>query len=364
MNKKIFFVLPSLMGGGAEKFMINLANEFANRNLDISLVLLTNASDDYLHEISPQVKLIRLNQTHSIGIIMSLTSFFKKEKPDIILSTLTPYNILCLISKLSSRINGKIFIRETTLFSQFKELKDQILKLFGKILYPFADGIISPSYDVYQDNLKLGFKNKNMKVIYNFVDKKHLQNLSELPSDLPQNFAKPLILAAGRLTKKKNYAYLIKSFAEFCKQYDYPNAKLIILGKGPEQASLERLIQELNLQNKVILKGFLINPYPYFVKCDLFVHTSKVEGLANVLLAALALELNIVTTDCPGSREALNNGAYGTLIPIVNDTHILARAMHEAIENPTDKRLLLDSTKKFNIETVVCQYFEFMDFNY
>lgn len=362
MSKKIVFVLPSLEGGGAEKFIIRLANAFADKHLDVSLVILTNASDDYLEEISPHVGLIRLNQTHGLGIVIALTSFFKHHKPDVILSTLTPYNILCLISKLLSQTHAKIFIRETTLFSQFKRPKDHILKILAKLFYPFANGIISPSHDVYQDNLKLGFKNKNMKVIYNFVDKKHLQDLSALPTDLPPNFAKPLIIAAGRLTDKKNYAYLIKSFAEFRNQYDYVNAKLIILGKGPLQSKLIDLIHDLNLQHHVFIKGFLKNPYPYFAKCDLFVHTSKVEGLANVLLAALALECNIVTTDCAGSREALNNGAYGKLIPIVNDPKILAKAMHEAIEHPTDKTLLSHSTQKFNVETVVSQYLEFMSF--
>jgi glycosyltransferase involved in cell wall biosynthesis len=360
MKQKIFFVLPTLVGGGAEKFVIQLANAFADKGLDVFLVILTNESDDYLEEISSTVPLIRLNQKNSFGSLLALIFLFKQQKPDIIFSTITHINVLCLIAKSLSGIKGKVFLRNTTVFSKFNSPKNILTKIFAKLIYPFASGIISPSQDVYEDNIKLGIKNKNMTVIYNFVNKKKLQELTEKPDEPSEKFDYPLILAVGRLTDKKNYAYLIRSFAKLCNQYDYPDAKLIILGKGPDQFNLEHLIKELNLQNKVILKGFLKNPYPYFAKADLFVHPSKVEGLANVLLAALALECNIVTTDCPGSREVLNNGTYGRIIPITDDTQILVNAMHEALQQPIDKSILIASIKSHDVTTVVQQYLDFI----
>ncbi|MGA2655274.1 MAG: glycosyltransferase [Gammaproteobacteria bacterium] len=360
MKKKVFFVLPSLSGGGAEKFIVRLANAFADRGFDTYLILITNISDDYLEEVSSKVKLIRLGQNKIICAVLPLTFLLRQHKPDVILSTMTHLNVLCLLAKLLSGINSKIYVRSATVFSRFNRPKDNLAKLIAKFIFPFASGMISPSRDVYEDSLKLGLKNKNMTVIYNFVDKTHLEQLAAMPTDLPDTFGSPLILAAGRLTKQKNHAYLIRSFHTMCQQYDYPNAKLIILGKGPEQAHLEQLILELHLQDKVFLKGFLNNPYPYFAKADLFVHTSMVEGLANVLLAALALECNIVTTDCPGAREALNNGTYGRVIPVTEDIKLLAQTMHDALQKPISKSLLAESIKPYSVDTIVNQYIEFM----
>ncbi len=360
MTKKIVFVLPTLVGGGAEKFMIHLANAFADKGFNIFLVVLTNESNDYLEEISPKISFIRLNKKNLMGALIALIFFLRQQKPDIVFSTMTHVNMLCLLAKLLSGFDGKVFIRGSNVFSQFDRPKDKVAKFLGRFLYPLASGIISPSQDVHEDNLKIGLKNKKMTVIYNFVDKTQLQQLAAMQADLPEQFAYPLILAAGRLNEKKNHAYLIRGFNAFCQQYNYPNAKLIILGKGPAQSNLEHLIQELQLQDKVLLKGFLKNPYPYFAKADLFVHTSKVEGLANVLLAALALECNIVTTDCPGSREALNNGKYGRIIPISNDPQILAQAMNEALQYPINKNILAESVKSHAVDTIVQQYIEFM----
>lgn len=363
MKKKIFLVLPTLTGGGAEKFIIELANTFAKKGFDTYLVLITENSNDCLQDISPLVSLLRLKQKKILHALRPLSHLFKKHKPNVILSTMTHLNILCILAKILSGVNLSVFVREANVFSHHDKLKNKIAKVAGRVVYPFASGVISPSQDVHKDNIKLRLRNKKMAVIYNFVNKPQLEQLATSPCDLPGNFANPLMLAAGRLAKKKNHAYLIKSFHVFCQKYNYPHAKLIILGKGPEQANLEKLIQKLNLQDKVLLKGFIKNPYPYFAKADLFVHSSKAEGLANVLLAALALEKNIITTDCAGSSEALANGTYGRLIPITDDLNILAKAMFDALQHPIDKQLLAQSVESLSVENVVQKYINFMGLN-
>lgn len=357
--EKIFFILPSLEGGGVEKFITRLSNALADKNYDISLIVIKDI-DDYLDEVSNKVKVIRLNCKHMRSALLPLISFLKKNQPDIIFSTKTHLNVICLLAKILSNSSSKIFVRSDVVFHKTDPFKNKLTRLFARFLYPLASGVISPSQDVYNNHLEMGLKNKKMAVIYNFVDKPHLKALAAMPSDLPFESASPLIIAAGRLSLNKNYAYLIQSFKIFCEQYAYPNAKLIILGKGPEQAHLDALILKLNLQDKVFLKGFLKNPYPYFAKADLFAHTSKVEGLANVLLAALALERNIVCTDCAGAHEALANGKYGHLVPITDDPHVFAKAMHQALQTPIHPALLQESIQSRRVETIVQQYISFM----
>ena len=109
-SKKVFFTLPSLGGGGAEKIMIQLANIFSSKGFDTSIVLLTNNNDDYLQFIHPQVKLIRLNKKRVLFSILALRNIFKTHKPDVILSTLIHTNVLSIVARFLSGVYSFHFL--------------------------------------------------------------------------------------------------------------------------------------------------------------------------------------------------------------------------------------------------------------
>ncbi len=362
MSKKIFFVLDGLSGGGAEKFWIRLANIFADKGFNVSLVPLNKNPQNYLSLINPKIKLIYFKKHNLFLQAYLLGRFFKKEHPDIILSTLTRANNICVMATLLSGIKTKLFVRNTSTLSQTRQNKGNFRIILARILYPYAAGIISLSKGVHEDCIQLGIKNKNMTVIYNFIDQAQITKLSKesIPSFRINNG--PCILAASRFSENKRLDYIIRAFHALTEQYPtYQHATLCILGKGSAamQQKLEKLIHTLNLQNKVFLKGFFENPYPFFVQTDLFVHASKTEGLSNILLAALALKCNIVATDCPsGPKEILENGTYGRLIPVSDDISILTKAMHDALEKPMDKNKFIHAVDKFSVDPIVQQYMD------
>jgi glycosyltransferase involved in cell wall biosynthesis len=93
--------------------------------------------------------------------------------------------------------------------------------------------------------------------------------------------------------------------------------RLIIIGKGETENSLQNFIIKNNLQSQVKLLGYLNNPYPHLKKSDIVVLPSRFEGLPNVLLEAQYLKKYIISTDCPtGPREILLNGKAGDLIKV------------------------------------------------
>ena len=84
-----------------------------------------------------------------------------------------------------------------------------------------------------------------------------------------------------------------------------------------------------NLKNKVKLSGFKSNPYPYIKMANLFILSSRYEGLPNVLLEAQYLKKFIISTDCPtGPKEILLNGKLGDLIKVGNQKQLEERILH------------------------------------
>ncbi|MCM3023151.1 glycosyltransferase [Weizmannia ginsengihumi] len=134
----------------------------------------------------------------------------------------------------------------------------------------------------------------------------------EVPKWFNQIKSKPIILSVGRLEYQKGFDILINSFAKLVRMgYE---GTLVILGEGSLRNELSKLISDLNIQNRVLLPGFT-NPYPIMRNCDVFILSSRYEGLPTVLIEALALGQRVISTDCPsGPREILKEGKFGKLV--------------------------------------------------
>ena len=110
--------------------------------------------------------------------------------------------------------------------------------------------------------------------------------------------------------------------------------KLVFIGDGEKRAEIEQQIKNLNLENDCLLLGEIKNPYPFIKHADLFVHTSKQEGLPTVLLESMACGTPVVAMACPtGPRDILGkNSEFGKLIPM-NDNDSFVEAVIELLMN-------------------------------
>ena len=119
-------------------------------------------------------------------------------------------------------------------------------------------------------------------------------------------------IAVGRLTKQKNFSYLINEFAKFLK--DYPNYKLLIFGEGEQKKKLRKNIVSLGLNKKILLKGFNKNIYSYMKKSKAFILSSLWEDPGFVIIEAALSNLFVISSDCKnGPSEFLLNGKAGLL---------------------------------------------------
>ena len=123
---------------------------------------------------------------------------------------------------------------------------------------------------------------------------------------------KKIIISIGRLTKQKNFSFLLNAFALLKKKY--PEYHLLILGEGEERKKLEFIINDLKLSECVSLLGHKKNPYKYLKKAECFVLSSLWEDPGFVLLEASYLNIPILSSNCPnGPTEILQDGLGGFL---------------------------------------------------
>jgi glycosyltransferase involved in cell wall biosynthesis len=146
----------------------------------------------------------------------------------------------------------------------------------------------------------------------------------------------PIVLGVGRLTEQKRFDLLIKAFA-LIKRRD---AQLIILGDGADRGSLLKLIAELDLSGRVSLLGFVTDVAEQYRQADLFVLTSRYEGLPAVVLEAMAANCPVLSTDCFVAARVLLETAEGCAIIEKPDPAELARMIDERLggKRPTSLR--------------------------
>jgi glycosyltransferase involved in cell wall biosynthesis len=237
------------------------------------------------------------------------------------------------------------------------------------LLYHFADKIICVSKAVAEDLRQYAsLPESKMRVILNPSIREEIFRLKEEAVSYPWLVPgqSPVLLAVGGLRPEKNYDLLVRAFAEIDKKY---NARLLILGEGPERATLERQVRDLNISAQVDMPGFKKNPYAYMARSAIFIMCSDSEGMPNAVIEALACDCPVIATDCPGGmREILGDSRYGLLVP-VGDQKKLTVAMDNILGNLKQAKsrtaaFQREKMQEFTPETVIPQYMEAVGLNF
>lgn len=361
-ERPIAFFLPSVRGGGAQRVIVNLAQGMAERGLAVDMVLATS-DGVFLDHLPPQVRVVDLGAGRLIRSLLPLTRYLRRERPRILVSSMTHANLIALWAARLARRSTPVMV---TVHNTMSESTPDQGALGGRLslpllraFYPWADSIVAVSRGAADDLARTtGLPRERVQVIYNPVITPAVQAPARQVPDHPWFDAgqPPVILGVGRLTRQKDFSTLIRAFAEVRRRCP---ARLIILGEGEDRPELERLIAELGLRGDVALPGFRDNAMAYMAGSALFVLSSAWEGLPTVLIEALAAGTRVVSTDCPsGPREILQSGRLGALVP-VGDVPALAGAILDALNAPADAAPR-DALEPFTREAAVDNYLRVM----
>lgn len=352
------FVIGSMKFGGAERAILNLVNALCKMGYQIDLVLI-DGKGEFLPLINEEVKVIDLQSKRSVFAFRKFSKYLSKNNPDGVIAIQNHVQLMVLICTIISKYKGKIVLNEQSTFSEnLNGLKGFFQKGLSKILFPMADKLITVSEGVKVDMIRhFPRLTDRIEVIYNPIVATNVSPSSNSSPDHPFfNSDKKVIIAAGRLTKSKNFELLIKAFRLVNNNNEF---HLLILGDGEERNNLILLAKKFKIDHFVSLPGFVSDPLTYFSKADLFVLSSNFEGLPGVLIEALSCGCKIVSTNCNfGPSEILENGKFGRLVP-VNNVDALAKSILLALSEKNDPFLLKKRANDFNIETISSRYDDF-----
>jgi glycosyltransferase involved in cell wall biosynthesis len=360
----VAILLPTLRVGGAEKVLIELANGLARHEWPVQ-VLTMSAEGPLADNLSPRVEIVDLACATYRRAVVALARHYARARPQIVLTSVYATGLAAIAAKAISGYKPKVVIgAHNSLRSKVSRpdnLKDRYLLLpLCQALFPWADAFVPVSQGLAQElQAILRLPDKKVRVIYNPVVSPQLLAQAGEPLDHPwlgdslvRDFK--TLVSVGRLVEQKGFDVLLKAFARVS---DGRDCRLIIVGDGPLRPELQALAEELGMGLLVDFVGLQDNPYKFVSRADLFVLSSRWEGLGNVLIEALACGCPVVATDCKfGPSEILGGGAYGRLVPI-DDPGALAICISEALTS--NKTNLQARALDFTVEQSVEQYIIF-----
>lgn len=362
MNAKtITIFIPDLGGGGAERVIVTLANEFIKKDFKVNL-LLVRLTGPYVNEIDDRVNIIVLGASKNIFSLFPLVSYLRKYKPSVILSTLLITNIITILAVKLARLKTRVVLREAITASASvhfdQKTTEIIISKFRKWALKNADIVIAPSFGVSNDLIEsCGLNPNKIRVIYNPISLEKCFHdaleYNDILNSIPLN--KKIILGIGRLYGQKDFVTLINAFNRVKNNKD---VILVILGEGKDREKLETLVSLNNLEEQVILPGFVSNPFPFLKRAKVFVLSSLYEGLPNSLMQALVFQKQIVATNCPsGPYEMLFGGQFGYLVNI-GDVEEMALGIVKGLNGQLNELPINKVSELYNSNDVANKYLE------
>lgn len=350
--KKVFFILPTLGGGGAERVALHLLNNISTDMFDLTVVVIYKNRGDYLKDLREEVKRIFLDKVKIRYSIFSLYKILKRENPDFVVNFSFELMILMGVSiipffKNIYFINRQINILSTQNFSKIE-------KILLKIAYKNFNKIITQSKDMTDDLLKnIDISKEKIMEINNPVNLKEIEKLSKETINLEITKRNKNLLCVGRLSHQKGFDLIIEAIS-FLKD---KTIKLYILGDGEEKNKLLDLIKKLGLSDQVFLLGRKSNPYSYMKNADLFILSSRYEGFPNALLEAGACGLYSICNNCLGGvNEIIEENINGNVINF-NDKKLLISVIEKNLLKEKDRKKITERIKdRYSIEIIVKKY--------
>lgn len=350
------FVVTNLAGGGAEKAVLKTAAALAARGHRSEVILLEHLvahaapAELRVHALTAPGRATGkgwLGRRLAAARLARLYARLAHERVfDLVVSTLPFADRVALAARLPrhwcriantlsaevARLAATHPAKAARRLARYRQLYD------GRSLIAVSQGVARDLHDA------LGLRNARIEVVPNPFDGAALRRLADEPAQLPP---RPYIVHVGRFSAQKRHDVLLDAFAGL----GGPQRLALLTEPNP---ALTAMIAERGLGERVHVAGFQHNPYPWIAGADLLVLSSDHEGLPNVIIEALLLEVAVVSTDCPsGPREILGDALPQCLAP-VGDAAALRAAMQRALAERPDVRAV--DLRRYAAERVVAAY--------
>lgn len=350
-KKTIAFVIHSLSSGGAERVVSTLSNELAE---EYNIIIINFIANTPFYALKDTIKVVHCNHDFkpsknvwqaiklNFGFYQKIKGVFKTENIDLGIGFMTTANILTILAAKALRtpviVSERIDPTHTKTPFVWRQLK--------KWTYPKTDYLVVQTEPIKKFYSTL-VSDQKLVILPNPISTELISRKKVDETNVNT------ILNVGRLTDQKGQDILIKAFANL----NPMEWKLLIVGEGPKREEYQKLINNLQMEDKIFLEGKTNNISDYYNKADIFAFTSHFEGFPNALIEAMYMGLACISTDCPtGPSELIKDGENGFLID-VNDQKALEKKLSILMNNneliETFSESAKSSVQKFKVKNVI-----------
>ena len=349
MMNKVYFLLPDLSAGGAERVTISIARLLRKEGFDVEFVNIGFHSGEMLTWIEPEFKMTNLEYSRVLKAIFKLKMFMKLHSDGIYFSSREHVSIVGLLTAKMS--NRQMVVRipnmpRNNLSKGVAGFKLKVIKTINQWLLKSAKIVIAQNEEMREQLLNFyHLPNDKVVAINNPVDVDYVKNAAD-GSESPFNTTDINFLNVCNIAYTKGLDVLEAAWPKV--KASIPNAHMYIVGRDTSEYSQKIVKESLSLKDFTFL-GFKSNPYPYLKHCDVFVLPSRMEGFPNVVLEAQCFNRPVVSTTCVAViKKIIQQGENGYYCD-VEDADTLATCMIKAVNmkniinnyNLFDKELLL-----------------------
>ncbi|MDH2054438.1 glycosyltransferase family 4 protein [Achromobacter marplatensis] len=363
---RVLLFIHSLHGGGAERVAADLSAHWAQMGREVMVVTQASADGD-VYALHPNVRREVLHTAgeggglrgiwSNVQRVRALRRVIKAFRPDIVLGMMTTASVLSVLA--SSGLGCRVIATEHT-HPPSQTLSGLWLRL-RRLTYPRAARVVALTRGT-AEWIEQHVPGSRLAVIPNPVHWP-LPRAEPLLTPVSGDGRKRL-LAVGRLHADKGFDLLIQAFATLAPSH--PDWDLVILGEGDERAALEAQVGKAGLASRISMPGRAGNVGDWYDSADLYVLTSRFEGLSNTLLESMASGLAAVSFDCDtGPREIVREGIDGVLVRPNGDVPALCKALADVMGNDAARQRMAqaatDVRDRFSATRVLQQWQELFD---
>ena len=326
---KVLYLITELDVGGAEKNLFRLAAALKARGWTVEVACLSGRGEvgNWFAAEGIRVRYADMDFKASPAAFLRLVRIIRRARPDVLHTFLFHANV-------AGRL-ATIFARVPVVVSSIRvaERRRKSHLYFDRLTQPLVDAEICVSQGVRDfTRERARVREGKLVVIANPVDAPQpARPRAETRAALGARDDDVVILSVGRLDVQKGYRYLVEAAASLFASRR--NLLFALAGEGMDRAAIEGSIGAASIGDRFKLLGWRADVADLYAAADVFVLPSLWEGMANALLEAMAAGLACVATDVEGSREVIEQGRTGLLVPPAH-----AQALAAAIASLADDR--------------------------
>ncbi len=352
---RLILVIFSMQVGGAERVMSIMANYWAAKNLDITVITFEDGTQTPFYELDSRINRVPLELAGAsrklfTGVKNNLLRLWRlrqtivKARPHAVISFMPETNVLTLLATRGLRV--------PVLIAEHSDPENvPIGPIWARLrlwTYPWARKIV-----VLNKRARTFFRPR-LRSLTTIIPNPVVIHHGDI-GEAKKPASGRLVMAMGRLSWEKRFDLLLHAFARISDKHQ--NWTLMILGDGPLRSDIVSLQQELDLGGRIQLPGAVKCPHALLKQADLFVVSSQLEGFPMALCEAMACGVPVISTEYhSGVREIIEDGVNGVLVPPGN-VDPLAKEMDRLMSDDTERRRLAsrapDVVGRFSLDKVM-----------